>query len=289
MIGETMFDGEIHRVRANGIDFAYIEHGTGPLVIFLHGFPDNAFTWTWQMHRFAEAGYRAVAPFLRGYAPSSAPMDGAYDPRTLGTDVAALIDALSPDGRAHVVGMDWGGTATHAALVTHPDRIKAAVVLNTAHPYSVLHGVKDPELVQRLFHFWFFQSESADWAVPIEGLPMVDHLWRTWSPNFQDSDHIAGVKRTLAAPDGIKNALAYYRALWRAHRDGAVPVGATAVPTLSLFGETDFTTKYAGEEAPGFSGPYERTILPAAGHFPHLEAPETVAGLILEWFRRHHD
>ncbi|MEV4116063.1 alpha/beta hydrolase [Nonomuraea sp. NPDC049695] len=278
---------EIRRVRANAIDFAYLERGAGPLVLFLHGFPDNAFTWTWQLDRFAAAGYRAVAPFLRGYAPSGAPADGAYDPRTLGEDVAALIGALSPDGRAHVVGMDWGGTATHAALVTHPAPIKAAVVMNTAHPYTVLSGVKDPELVQRLFHFWFFQSDSADWAVPVEGLPMVDYLWRTWSPNFHDPGHVAGVKRTLAAPDGIKNALAYYRALWRAQRERTVPVGATEVPTLSLFGESDFTTRYAAEEAPGFSGPYERRILPALGHFPHREAPEMVTGLMLDWFGRH--
>ncbi|NJP96681.1 alpha/beta hydrolase [Nonomuraea sp. FMUSA5-5] len=282
-----MSQGEIRQVRANAIDFAYLERGAGPLVLFLHGFPDNAFTWTWQLERFAAAGYRAVAPFLRGYAPSGAPADGAYDPRTLGEDVAALIDGLSPDGRAHVVGMDWGGTATHAALLTHPARIRAAVVLNTAHPYTVLSGVKDPELVQRLFHFWFFQSDSADWAVPVEGLPMVDYLWRTWSPNLRDPDHVAGVKRTLAAPGGIKNALAYYRALWRAQRERTVPVGATEVPTLSLFGETDFTTRYAAEEAPGFSGPYERRILPALGHFPHREAPETVTGLMLDWFARH--
>jgi pimeloyl-ACP methyl ester carboxylesterase len=280
---------EFQRVQAGAVDIAYVERGAGPLVIFFHGFPDNAFTWSSQVERFAAAGYRAVAPFLRGYAPSSAPADGDYHPRALGDDVAALIEALSDDGRAHVVGMDWGGTAVHAALAVHPDRIKAAVVMNTAHPFTVLDGAKDPELVQRLFHFWFFQSETADWAVPIDGLPMVDYLWRTWAPALDDPDHVASVKRTLGERDGIRNALGYYRALWRAQRDGTVPVDKTDVPTLSLFGETDFTAKYASLEEPGFSGPYKRMVLPGLGHFPHREDPESVTALMLNWFAAHPD
>jgi pimeloyl-ACP methyl ester carboxylesterase len=99
-------------VQANGLRFAYLEQGSGPLVMFMHGFPDNAWSYRKQMQVFADAGYRAVSPFLRGYAPTEIPADGIFDPIALGKDLEALIAALSDDGQACVVGMDWGGTST---------------------------------------------------------------------------------------------------------------------------------------------------------------------------------
>ena len=124
-------------VQANGVRFAYLEQGDGPLVMFLHGFPDNAWSYRKQLQVFADAGYRAVAPFLRGYAPTEIPADGIFDPIALGKDLEGLIAALSDDGQARVVGMDWGGTSTFQALATAPSAIKAAVVMNTAHPITI--------------------------------------------------------------------------------------------------------------------------------------------------------
>ena len=118
-------------VQANGVRFAYLEQGDGPLVMFLHGFPDNAWSYRKQLQVFAEAGYRAVAPFLRGYAPTEIPADGIFDPIALGKDLEALIAALSDDGQARVVGMDWGGTSTFQALATAPSAIKAGTILWT--------------------------------------------------------------------------------------------------------------------------------------------------------------
>src|SRR3954452_16969968 len=80
-------------VQANGLRFAYLEQGAGPLVMFLHGFPDNAWSYRKQLQVFADAGYRAVSPYLRGYAPTEIPADGKFDPATLGKDLEALIAA----------------------------------------------------------------------------------------------------------------------------------------------------------------------------------------------------
>ena len=82
----------MHRVRANGIDFAYFEEGTGPLALLVHGFPDTAHSWDQVRPAVAAAGYRAVTPFLRGYHPSSLAPDGKYDIQTLAEDVVALVD-----------------------------------------------------------------------------------------------------------------------------------------------------------------------------------------------------
>lgn len=129
--------------------------GRWPLVMFLHGFPDNAWSYRKQLQVFADAGYRAVAPFLRGYAPTEIPADGIFDPIALGKDLEALIAALSDDGQARVVGMDWGGTSTFQALATAPSAIKAAVVMNTAHPITISSIRRDPELVRAVFHVYF--------------------------------------------------------------------------------------------------------------------------------------
>src|SRR4051812_7152987 len=91
-------------VEANGVRFGYLEQGTGPLVLLVHGFPDTAHSWSHAMPLIAAAGYRAVAPFTRGYFPTAVPADDKYDGDTLGKDLLALIDALEPGGKAVVVG-----------------------------------------------------------------------------------------------------------------------------------------------------------------------------------------
>ena len=101
---------EIATVTANGLEFGYLSDGPpdGPLALCLHGFPDTAHTWRHLLPRLADAGYHAVAPFLRGYAPTSVPADGRYDTGTLALDVCALHEALGGGPDAVVIGHDWG-------------------------------------------------------------------------------------------------------------------------------------------------------------------------------------
>lgn len=228
-----------------------------------------------------------MAPYMRGYAPSSEAKDGRYDPEVLGTDVSAMIAELSPGVPVAVVAMDWGGVALQAALSTGTANISAAVLMNTAHPYTLSDSVRDPEFVHRSFHFWFFQLDTAEWATAMPGLPMVDYIWRIWSPNLKDDEHIQSVKATLSAPNGIKNALGYYRSLWHAVRANKVPAGLIRTPTLSIFGATDFTALHSHLEQRGFCGPYQRVLLPDVGHFPHREVPDQFAALALNWIGQH--
>jgi len=169
-------DGEpaLKYVQANGLRFAYLEQGSGPLVMFMHGFPDNAWSYRKQMQVFADAGYRAVSPFLRGYAPTEIPADGIFDPIALRKDLEALIAALSDDGQACVVGMDWGGTSTFQALATAPSAIKAAVVMNTAHPIAILSNRKDPEFIRSIFHVFFSRCPALNrWSISRDFLSSI--------------------------------------------------------------------------------------------------------------------
>jgi len=274
-------------VRANGLRFAYLEQGSGPLVMFLHGFPDNAWSYRKQLQVFADAGYHAVSPFLRGYAPTEIPHDGIFDPIALGKDLEALIAALSDDGQALVVGMDWGGTSTLTALATAPSAIKAAVVMNTAHPITFHSIRRDPEAVRSIFHFYFFQIDGADSAVNIEGLPFIDYLWKLWSPTFKDEDHLRSIKETLSAPGTMAAALKYYGGLFNSAREHRLPMNEMYTPTLTIYGSNDPTARYSPKEAPLFKGPYKSIILPDVGHFPHLESPGEVTSLIMDWFKTH--
>lgn len=149
-------DLPVQYLRANGLRFAYLEEGEGPLVLFLHGFPDNAWTYRRQLRFFSAAGYRAVSPFLRGYAPSEIPQDGAYDPLTLAHDVEALAAALSPSRPARVVGMDWGATAVFALLAAAPAAVKAAVAMSAPHPLTFLAIRQDPAVIHWMFHIYYF-------------------------------------------------------------------------------------------------------------------------------------
>ena len=275
----------LREIEANGLRFAYIEEGSGPLVVFLHGFPDNAWTYGKQLSAFARAGYHAVAPFMRGYAPTAIPPDGKYDPLTLARDVEGLIRTLSPSGKAFVVGMDWGGTATFAAMVTNPSCIERAVVMATPHPATFAAIRKDPATVHAMFHLYFFQTPGVENIVGTEGLSFIDYLWGQWSPAFESTERLRSVKETLSAPGSLKAALGYYPAFFAAAAAGNIPVGPISTPTLTIYGGADLSCKYAAQEEPLFKGSYRRRVLPGVGHFPHLEREEEVNQLILDWIR----
>ena len=121
-------------VAANGLRFAYLDWGEGPLVLALHGFPDTPHTWNVIGPAIAAKGFRVVAPFLRGYAPSEASSRDTTT-RDLGEDTIALIGALRAQ-RAHLVGHDWGAEAVYAAVGLAPERVitLTAIGFPTARP-----------------------------------------------------------------------------------------------------------------------------------------------------------
>ena len=132
-----------HRdISANGIRLHAAEAGRGPLVLLLHGFPQFWWTWRAQLTALAAAGFRAVAPDLRGYGASDKPPRG-YDRPTLSADVAALVRALG-EREAVVVGHDWGGLLAWTTAALHPRSVRRLVVVSMAHPRRLRAGMTDP-------------------------------------------------------------------------------------------------------------------------------------------------
>ena len=285
-----MEDAGQGRVEANGIEFAYVEAGEGPLVLLLHGFPDNPHTYDSQLEFLAANGYRGVAPYMRGYPPTGAAPDGRYDSEALGADIAGLIEALG-DGPAPVVGNDWGAISAYGAMALHPDAISRAVIINVGHPATFLTTLLNPRQVHHIFHFWFFQlGEIAAGAVRANDLAFLDYLWDYWSaPGHDYADHLAGVKETLAPEGALEAALAYYAGLMNMlteRPDAAARMqGKIAVPTLTIFGDHDPPRELSEGQDVHFSAGHRLEIVEGAGHFVHREQPDTVNRLVLDWIK----
>jgi len=277
-------------VEANGLRFAYVEEGEGPLVLLLHGFPDNALSWDRVMPALADAGYRAVAPYTRGYPPSEAPADGRYDPAARADDVAGLIDALGGGEPAVVVGHDWGASAAYAAIVFHPGKIRRAVTIAIGPPGGTLRIFERPELLHFAFHFWLFQVPVfSELAVRANDFALIDYLWNLWSPGIDDAEHLKRVKATLAEPNAVEQALGYYRAMIQfqmthpelAQRMLTEPL---SVPTMLVMGDHEAgMLGGTGDEARFFAAEFRSEVVPDAGHFVQREQPEALSRLILEW------
>jgi pimeloyl-ACP methyl ester carboxylesterase len=279
---------ESRTVEANGLRFGLLEAGSGPLVLLLHGFPDDPWTWSKQIPALAAAGFRVVAPFMRGYLPATRPADGRYDADALGADVIELIRALG-GSPARVVGHDWGAVATYAAACQAPEAIDSVAVLAVGHPSTFASLPLSPPHAHHAFHTWLFQLEHLrELVTRANDFALVDYLWRLWSPGHDDREHVERVKReTLDAPGVLDATLRYYPALvdLPSQRPDFVErfTRDTSTPTLSIYGGNDPAHTLTEGEHAHFSGPYRREVVEGAGHFVHRERPERVNDLLVEW------
>lgn len=288
----TITEGQIE---ANGLTFGYLSEGEGPLALLLHGFPDSAWTWRHLLPELAAAGYRAVAPFLRGYAPTDVPGDGLYQSGAVATDANALHEALGGDGDAVIIGHDWGALATYAAAGHAPERWRKVVVAAVPPPATVASAFFSYDQLQRSWYMFFFQSPLADMAVPMDDLAFLDRLWADWSPGYTaNGEDLAHVKDCLRDPANLTAALAYYRATLGTgarspEADAVEAAGAAPLtqPTLYLHGADDgcmgaeLIDDGVLASLPAEGSRYE--VVPGTGHFLQLEDPATVNRLVLDF------
>ncbi len=260
---------DLRFARANGLRFGYLESGTGPLVLLVHGFPDTAYAWDETRAVLAGAGFRAVAPFTRGYVPTEVPAEEAYDSDTLGRDLLGLVHGLGEQS-AVIVGHDWGASAAYSAATIEPGAVRLLVTIAIPHPASI---VPTPRLIWAVRHFFALGRKGAARWVPNDDFAYVDTLVHRWSPAWNvPPGETAKVKAVFRDPHALDAALGYYRALrLRVPRSQRSKI---AVPTVCFAGDSDIVAASAYERAAACStGAYE-VVRMAGGHFMHREHPE---------------
>ena len=200
-----------HSIQANDLNISYFAAGLendGPLAICLHGFPDSAHTWRHLLPRLADAGYRAVAPFLRGYAPTEVPSDGRFQTAASAMDALALRDALRGGPDSVIIGHDWGAVITHIAANVRPDAF--AKVVTMAVPPGNAVGVaflSNLAQIKRSWYMFFFQHPFADFVVGANDLAYIDMLWADWSPGFDATEELELLKPKIAILDELDSGL----------------------------------------------------------------------------------
>jgi pimeloyl-ACP methyl ester carboxylesterase len=284
-------------VRAGELDVTYLECGSGPLALCLHGFPDTPHTWRHLLPKLAKAGYRAVAPFMRGYAPTSVPASGVYQTAALARDANALHTALGGDEHAVIIGHDWGAPSACGAAIDQPGRW-SRVVSMAVPPGPALGAafVGNLAQIQRSWYMFFFQHGLSNLVVPANDFAFIDMLWSQWSPGYDAREDLVHVKQALHETDNLQAALGYYRAtLGDGKRDPELAalqqrMGGEYPPQtlLYLHGENDGCVGREVAEAARAMSPanvrYE--FVAGAGHFMQLEQPERVNELIVDFVAR---
>jgi pimeloyl-ACP methyl ester carboxylesterase len=268
--------GELRNVDANGLRFAYLEDGAGPLVLLLHGFPDTPHSWDDLRPRLAARGYRAVSPWLRGYAPTAVPKQDA-DLETLGNDVLALITALG-ERTAIVIGHDWGAAAAYAAASLEPERIAKLFAIAIPHPAALK---PTPRALWAVRHFLAYKLPGAAGRFAAHDFAALRAIYRRWSPTWDVPDaELAPVRAVFADRASLDAAFGYYRQLKLTPQPLFRP--RLAMPTVVFAGKDDRMAMPAHYRAARrkFTGPYTIEELPG-GHFLHREHPEAFAARLL--------
>ena len=287
------------RIQTPVLNIGYEESGQGFPVILLHGFPDDAHAWQDVGPPLAKAGYRVLAPYLRGYGPTSFRDPNAprmAEQAAIGQDVIDFADALGLD-RFALCGYDWGGRAACIAAALHPDRVRAAVLISGYLIQNTIDPAPpgSPETEKNLWYQYYFNTERGRAGLTANRRAICKFLWQTWSPTWHFTDET--FEKTAASfdnPDFVDCVIHSYR-----HRIGNAPGDPRfreleerlakrpriEAPTIILRGADDtLGGREPAESADKASFPnlIARRMIPGAGHFLPREKPQAVSAALLE-------
>lgn len=277
-----------HTATVNGVRLHYVEAGSGPLVVLLHGFPEFWYCWRHQIPALTAAGYRVIAPDMRGYNLSEKPNGVAhYQVEPLAEDVAALIRHAGEE-RAVVVGHDWGGVVAWQTAILQPQVVERLIVLNAPHPAAMARELRKPAQLLRSAYVFFFQAPLLPEALfRANRYVLLERLFRSdpVRPDAYTDDDIRRYKRALDQPGALTAALNYYRALSR--RDPRVafaPPPPIDAPTLLIWGDQDRAlgvglTEGLERWVPGIRVAH----IADSSHWVQNDQPEQVNALMLDF------
>jgi pimeloyl-ACP methyl ester carboxylesterase len=268
----------------------FVEAGEGPLVLLLHGFPQFWYQWRHQIPALVEAGFRVVAPDMRGYNLSGKPPGvQAYRVELLARDVERLIRTCG-EGTAVVVGHDWGAIAAWIAAMRHPGRVERLAILNVPHPARSLDGLLSPMQLLRSSYMFFFQIPRLPEEVIRAGdFALLRSVFRSdpVQPEALTAEDIERYIEAIAQPGALTASLNYYRALLRNPREMRALLQRVEAPVLVIWGEKDRFLSRRLAEPPRLWVPNLIRVkrLPDASHWVAEDCPLEVNTLLLGFLR----
>ncbi len=266
------------RIETEGVGLDVTVEGEGPPVVLLHGWPDTHDVWRHQIPALAGAGYRVIAPDLRGFGASDRPEGvDAYNIISLVGDVQGVLDHLGV-GRVHVVGHDWGAALAWALGAFAPDRVDHLACLSVGHP-SAFTGAGFPQR-EKSWYMLLFQFEG----IAEEWLSMDDfENLRAWSAHPDLDSVIPRLRESGALTAGLN----WYRANVPPSSlvQPAIEFPPVQAPTLGVWGSADFalTEQQMVGSAEFVTGPWRYERLDGLGHWVTLEDPGAINGLLLDF------
>jgi pimeloyl-ACP methyl ester carboxylesterase len=285
-------------VRANQLTFEYLTQGDGPLALCVHGFPDSPFSYRYLLPALAEAGYRAVAPFNRGFAPTELPDDRHHvHSSMMVADQIGLHEALNGDSDAVLIAHDWGTVGAWGAAGKEPERWRRVVILNIP-PFAIFgENIVKYDQIKRSFYFWYFQMQRVvEDMVSADNFAFIDRIWADWSPGYDASEDLPKVKECIREPEYLQAALGYYWGQFDPTRFGSPEWAAEQAaawgkditqPTLYLHGTQDGChgmTQEQVDRVPQHCGPGSVSeLIDGVGHFLMVERPTDINKRILDF------
>jgi pimeloyl-ACP methyl ester carboxylesterase len=277
------------RLEVNGLSFAVLAAGPkgGPVALLLHGFPEGKESWLPQLQALADAGYRAVAPDLRGYGGTDAPTGvEAYTLARINADVEGLVDALGEDA-VDLVGHDWGAIIGWSFTSRFPTRVRTWTALSVGHPDLFLQA--DEDQLRRSSYIELFNQPGgkAEQVLLEDGARRLRGFYRVGpNPDAVPDDHVEAFVRGFERPGRLTAGLNYYRANLRGQALGAYPPcpNPISTPTQLIWGDHDpaLGRRQAELTGPILRGPYRFEVVEGAGHWLQFEAPDRVSRLLVE-------
>jgi pimeloyl-ACP methyl ester carboxylesterase len=272
----------------DGLTFDVTDSGPedAPVVVLLHGFPQDRQAWDKVTPQLVDAGYRVLAPDQRGYSPAASPRSpSAYRLRELCGDVAALLDAASAE-KAHIVGHDWGGAVAWSFAGAHAHRVASCTALSTPHPAALTWAMTHSDQWRKSSYMAFFQ---VPWIAERSVFHRLPQMYIKTGMSVTDAQKYA---ERFDTPESLTGPLNWYRAMFAAQLQGiarsARSLGGGAarlieVPTTYVWGTRDFALGRAAAEktAEYVEGDYEFIELDGAGHWlPEVNADEVAAAVV---------
>lgn len=266
------------RLQVNGLHMHVRSVGQGPAVVLLHGFPDTHMVWRKQVGPLVKAGYRVLAPDLRGHGQTDAPGPvSAYRLEHVCADVLAMLDALGI-ARARLVGHDWGAVAGWMLCMDAPERIEQFVTLSVGHPAAFTRAGLDQKL-RSAYLLWFMVPGLAEQSLRAADFYLMRHF-------TSDRTQVSYWRRSLADPRRLTAALNYYRANVPRGLTFATKSDPVTVPVMGIWSSLDpvLGEQQMVDSARYVSSRFRYERIDGADHWLQVTAAERVNALLLDFF-----